>query len=602
MNNRLAAWIGWPGSGPAPGHDWLPGPKLRFTILGLTYAFLALALTVNYAYSTAFFLLALLGMYVGFRRGFVNGLTRAEKLVFLAFAAYPAVAIASYLLGTQTNTGFRFIGRDLRFLLFIPVYLAIRWARPNRRHVGWAFAGGAVGALIIALLQHQLWLVPMPRGVAGTHISFGDLSILSGFLAAALLMPLESRISQGKIPHRLVLWAGAVIGLLSGVGAGVIASARGGWLAIPVLLLLFLWLPPLGSRFRRSHRLAFSVGGLLLLAAAAGLIPTIHHRINFAHQNLTAYLTVANARSINAACVDRKDFLRILMRYSHVRGLGQVTIARLPTADRRAVQAFGCDGGYALFLSHAGRGKKPFLLVLFRGSDPARKHRQSLVILARGEGGLTVGWRRGPLVKIGNSGAWRPYRVTQSYQSYHSDPLLRRSLSVYVPTRASLWLIPLQIPHGYFAYALASSSVGHRLEMWRAAWVLFLQHPWLGGGTGAFHPLGEEALGASAMAPIVGDYQHAHSDYLTSLGTQGIFGFLTLILVLLSPWLVLRRVWGGGRPRRIPLPLASAVLMGGMGVFALTETMFVHSLVLSWFTMGTAVLLAAAMAEELPHD
>jgi len=290
--------------------------------------------------------------------------------------------------------------------------------------------------------------------------------------------------------------------------------------------------------------------------------------------------------------VDRKDFLRILMRYSHVRGPGRVTIARLPAADRSAVQAFGCQGGYALHLSHVGDGKRPLQLSIYRGNWPARPHRQQAVILARGEGSFTVWWR-GPWVKIRDDRSWYLYRATQSYN-------WTGSVNVHILLDERLWLIPMQVPHGIFAYALAKSSVGHRLEMWRAAWALFLQHPWLGGGTGAFHPLGEEALGASAMAPIVGDYQHAHSDYLTSLGTQGIFGFLTLILVLLSPWLALRR--GGGRPRRIPWPLAGAVLTGGMGVFALTETMFVHSLVLSWFAMVTAALLAAAMAEALPHD
>ncbi len=591
MSNRLAAWIGWPGSGPAPGHDWLPGPKLRFTILGLTYAFLALALTVNYAYSTAFFLLALIGLYVGFRRGFVNGLTRTEKLVMLAFAATVGVAMASYLLGTQTNTGFRFLGRDLRFLLFIPVYLAIRWARPNARHIGWAFAGGAVADLIMALIQHQPWPAPTPHGVTGTHITFGDLSILSGFLAAALLMPLGRRVPAGKA-SRGIAWAGAAVGLLAGVGAGVLAGARGGWLAIPVLVLLFLWLPPIGARFRRFHRLALSIAGIAFLAAAAWLIPAIHHRIDQARQNLAAYITVANAKTINAHCVDRKDFLRTLMRYSHVRGPGQVTIARLPAADRSAVHAFGCQGGYALHLSHAGSGKKPLQLNLYRGNAPARPQRQSAAILARGKGSFSVGWR-GPWIRIEDARVWRPYRATQSY------PWIG-SLNVHVPAYADLWLIPRQVSHGYFAYALAESSVGGRLEMWRAAWVLFLQHPWLGGGTGAFHPLGEEALGASAMAPIVGDYQHAHSDYLTSLGTQGIFGFLALILVLLSPWLALRRE--GRRPRRNPWPLVGAVLAGGMAVFALTETMFVHSLVLSWFVTVTAALLAAAMVEAPVHD
>ncbi len=43
-------------------------------------------------------------------------------------------------------------------------------------------------------------------------------------------------------------------------------------------------------------------------AGARGGWLAIHHRIDRACQNLTAYITMANAKTINAPGVDRKDY------------------------------------------------------------------------------------------------------------------------------------------------------------------------------------------------------------------------------------------------------------------------------------------------------
>jgi len=580
----LSAWIGWSGSGQAPGYGWLPGPKLRFVILTLVYACLALTLTVNYAASVTFFLLAIIGMYVGFRRGFVNGLTRAEKIVMLVFAAYPAGAIFSYLAGTQTNVGFRFLGRDLRFLLFIPIYLAVRWCRPRAGHIGWALAGGAVGAFVLGLIQNEPWPAPGPHGVAGDHISFGDLGLLSGFLAAALLLHGESSVTASGKAWRM---AGALLAVLFGLAVSVLSGARGGWLAVPVLLTLLFLGSSLAQKVRLRLRIVVVLASLLALLAGAWAMPSVRHRIDQARQNLSAYVVVANARTIDTLCVDRRGFLEALVRRSRIRGPGQVEVVRLPKEQNRQLARFGCKGGYALSLRNPLGNSKPLDLWLFRGHGISRSVRQSpqtATVLARGTGSFNVGWK-GPWTEITESHGWQDYGATQSYD-YMADVIVR------VPPNAHMLLIPIQKPHGVFAYALADSSVGHRLEMWLAAWALFRAHPWLGAGTGAFRALGERALGSGATAPIVGDYDHAHSDYFTTLGTTGIVGLLVLLGVLFGPYFAtLRLQRSEGEDVTV---LAGAILVIGFAIFGLTETMFIHSLDISWYAVVSAVILAAA--------
>lgn len=582
MAKRFLAWTGLPGTGPAPGSDWTPGSATRWIILAILYAFLALALVVNYAYGTAFFSLALLGMYVGLRRGFLTDLTRLERITLGIFAAYAVVAVASYLLGVQTNVGFRFLGRDLRFLLFIPVYVAIRWSKPQWRHVGWALLGATLADLIIAVLQRQPWPAPVPHGVTGTHITFGDLSILTGFLGAALLMPLGKNHPRSTSGPRNLLWIGAALSLIAGLTAGVLAVARGGWLAIPVMLIIFLWTPPLGQKIRLNRRILLSAVGIFFLLALAWYVPRIHQRIGIAWKHLQAYVTVANARSVNATCIDQKQFLHRLLNYSKVEGSGEVNVVRLDRGDRTALRALGCRGQYGIHLSSGETATKPLQLLLYRGNGLPRMHRQSAIILARGVGSFSSGWKS-PWTRINSPLKWHRFDSTHAYRRIVS-------VNIRVSGKSHLWLVPVQFPHGDFAYALARSSIGQRLEMWRAAWALFLQHPWIGVGTGAFYPMGEKALGSSSLALIMGKYEHAHSDYLTSLATRGIFGLLSVLALFLVPWMVLDKRKKGASSTS--LRLSAILLSGGFSVFALTESMFIHSLVISWFVVTVATLLA----------
>ena len=125
--------------------------------------------------------------------------------------------------------------------------------------------------------------------------------------------------------------------------------------------------------------------------------------------------------------------------------------------------------------------------------------------------------------------------------------------------------------------------------MWQEAWSLFLENPWTGAGTGAFH---DEVI-SNTRSQIVGNYEHAHSDYFTSMGTKGIIGLFSLILLLgILPIALSKnsmRIMGN----KWDAALFSAIIFSvGFFIFGLTETMFIHSLVISWYTVVAASILA----------
>ncbi|GAA5137939.1 O-antigen ligase family protein [Alloalcanivorax gelatiniphagus] len=111
------------------------------------------------------------------------------------------------------------------------------------------------------------------------------------------------------------------------------------------------------------------------------------------------------------------------------------------------------------------------------------------------------------------------------------------------------------------------TSVGLRLDMWRTAWALFLQKPWLGWG--------EQGLALELQRLILAGrlneqaqyfgYQ-LHSDVLDTLARRGLLGLGTLLPLYLVPaWLLLRRLRG---PHAVVAMagLVTVVMFAGFGL------------------------------------
>jgi O-antigen ligase len=93
----------------------------------------------------------------------------------------------------------------------------------------------------------------------------------------------------------------------------------------------------------------------------------------------------------------------------------------------------------------------------------------------------------------------------------------------------------------------AGNALGERFEMWRAAWMAFESHPWLGIGVGQlngyFKTAAERGLISRAIADFDGGngHTHAHNDYIHALATRGVLGLISLLLLYLVPLAVFIR-------------------------------------------------------------
>ena len=90
---------------------------------------------------------------------------------------------------------------------------------------------------------------------------------------------------------------------------------------------------------------------------------------------------------------------------------------------------------------------------------------------------------------------------------------------------------------GGFLIAKFSSTWDSRLPLWLASWCLFLKAPIFGNGPGSYLLMYRECLAQSVAEGVIqlADFRiapWAHNLYLEVLGEQGVFGFISLIILL----------------------------------------------------------------------
>lgn len=160
-----------------------------------------------------------------------------------------------------------------RFVLALPVFLMLRQL-PSRhlRIIGW---GCAAGALVVGVWAY----VDQPPGgwtdtsrLANSYtnaIPFGDTALLLAFLSVFTLgwdRPSDWRV---LLPRLAALVAGGYASYLSGT--------RGGWLAVPVFVVL------LGFQYRWfAHRKRLVIASVAIVVAAAALLSTERVRTRIA--------------------------------------------------------------------------------------------------------------------------------------------------------------------------------------------------------------------------------------------------------------------------------------------------------------------------------
>ena len=258
---------------PASSRTRRASVPLQHAVVALVVAYPVLLLVVAGWVNTLFGLLLILSPFVLWQVDAPGARAQLDRRGVWAYTLAMASLPLAVLLAEWANHrwAWRFYDVPSRFLFAVPVFLAVR--RVPRRHlrlIGPALAAGAIAALIDVTLAPNHAFGPHRVGTSFLNpIHFGDLSLSLGLLGA-LSIDWGGR-------DRVWVRGFKALGLCAGLYASELSGSRGGWVALPALVLGWLWL-------RRGQvppaRLWLSAAG----AAAAGLaayllVPEIHHRI-----------------------------------------------------------------------------------------------------------------------------------------------------------------------------------------------------------------------------------------------------------------------------------------------------------------------------------
>ncbi|TVS10559.1 MAG: glycosyltransferase [Wenzhouxiangella sp.] len=233
----------------------------RFSAVVL-FLTLALGLVLPKIAGAGFLLLALVAMvWLTWNRAWhLQGLHASERLLVLAALLFVGVWLLAWVWHGLDADGRQGLGRILRLLLIVPLFLYLR--RIDGLAAAW-WHGLAAGALIAGahawwfLLSGQIGEFEDRAGGATNPIYFGGIALLMAFMLLA-------RISQPG----LAAWARivAAAGVFGGVSASLLSGSRGAWVAAIPLLLLYL------LSFGRHLGTAWRIGlPTVFLATAIGL-------------------------------------------------------------------------------------------------------------------------------------------------------------------------------------------------------------------------------------------------------------------------------------------------------------------------------------------
>jgi O-antigen ligase len=173
----------------------------------------------------------------------------------------------------------RYFDSDSRFLLAIPVLLALRHISIRTLSlVQYAFPLGAIAAFAAVMMKN-----PHVSTYASTsfmnHIHLGDLALLLGFLSLF-------SVNWIRKDHPVVKLL-KILGLIAGSYVSVVSSARGGWIAIPVFVFVYIYFGFSGKLFNKVLMAMLSIGLVALLAYI--FIEPIHHRLWMIYSDLSSF-------------------------------------------------------------------------------------------------------------------------------------------------------------------------------------------------------------------------------------------------------------------------------------------------------------------------
>ena len=252
--------------------------RLEYIFGAVLLCYPALLFLIRGGMNASLFLLTILSLYLLARlKAYKNNLDKADMVLSIAMASGLAAILLSQLYHHDLLA--RYFDSDARFLLAIPVLLALRHISTRTLAVmQYAFPLGAIAALAAVIANRPADITEVSTSYMN-QIHLGDLALLLGFLSLF-------SVNWIRTDHPMVKLF-KILGLIAGLTVSVLSSARGGWMAIPVFVFVLIY-------FRTNGRLFNKMLLAMLLIGVFGLlgyffIEPIRHRLWMIYSDLSLF-------------------------------------------------------------------------------------------------------------------------------------------------------------------------------------------------------------------------------------------------------------------------------------------------------------------------
>lgn len=141
------------------------------------------------------------------------------------------------------------------------------------------------------------------------------------------------------------------------------------------------------------------------------------------------------------------------------------------------------------------------------------------------------------------------------------------------------------------------TSLGIRLQHWRAAVFLFSENPLFGVGPGGFSQAMPALSQQGLLTPAAAGLGNAevHSEIFAKGAETGIFGLLSLLSIYVVPTAIFLKTTRAGAPQLRQAAFMGMCLVVGFFIFGLTVEIFNLKMTASFFSLTLAVLMAASV-------
>jgi O-antigen ligase len=131
------------------------------------------------------------------------------------------------------------------------------------------------------------------------------------------------------------------------------------------------------------------------------------------------------------------------------------------------------------------------------------------------------------------------------------------------------------------------SSIGHRLEMWKASYLSAKDHNFLGAGESSFKSEMKRLSQEDRVNISLQNYVDPHSQYFNTLLDQGVIGLTSLLLIFLIPLKVLFNNLKNKKQSHVSAMFSSIILLSFMEFMITISTLEIQIMTLFFaFTLS----------------